>query len=186
MINFLRTTWSRILIIFSIVKVALATIWPFICAILEMLVSLAPNEDDKEIYSESEEFFASKAYIKVLRANIKEIGIITTEGFDKATDTELQKYYNGIGPECWSKRLRKKVSKYLRGIEESSLAHDFGTATVPRTYSSFTLLNVQLISNVIKESRTRKIKKVLWCGIALALICQLFGYSSFKEKKHSI
>lgn len=179
-------TWDKIWATLTVIWAMLKTVWPFLCTALEAAVRLLPDEVNTDYYSESEEFFASNKWIQELRDNVVRMKLVTPDGFDQASNTELISCYNGVGPDSWSKRLRKKVSKYLRCIEESCLVHDYGTIHAERNYSSFTMLNIQLIGNVIKEAKFRGSRQTFWCGVALAFICQFSGYSNFKQGKRTI
>lgn len=100
-------------------------------------------------------------------------------GFKNKTMQWLQRHYNGIGAEWMCPRLRSFTTKLLRHMEAHSLLHDFEYLNKNKSFWNFTKANFRLFYNGIKSRH-------FWSGLALALICQLFGWSAWKEGKETM
>ena len=71
-------------------------------------------------------------HIETLLEHCREVGILTAPGFWDAPVETLRGYYNGIGPDAWSSRLRRLTTFLLRPFELAALPHDYEYATAPR------------------------------------------------------
>ena len=96
------------------------------------------------------------------------------DGFESATIGELQKCYNGIGPDRWCPKFRRAITRLLEFLEAPALIHDWEYSQPVKSYGRFTAANWRLLVNSWKDGRFR-------VGLAAAVLCQLFGYSGYKE-----
>lgn len=99
----------------------------------------------------------------------------------------LREVYNGIGPERWSSRFRAAVTALLERYEEEALIHDWEYTFQPKTRLHFLLANLRFAVNTIIAAYARygAFSKDFWIdgglGIALAGLCQLFGWSGYHQ-----
>mgnify|MGYP005802613105 FL=1 len=61
------------------------------------------------------------------------------------------------------------------------LAHYCVFTFSPRTYLHFTLANLRLIVNGVLEACSRNNIKLIWHGIVLAILSQLFGWKIYRD-----
>ena len=127
-------------------------------------------------------------HIETLLDHCREVGILTAPGFWDAPVETLRGYYNGIGPDAWSSRLRRLTTFLLRPFELAALPHDYEYATAPRTYLAFTIANLRFAANAILEAYHRhpeaqRFAAMAGCGLLLATVCQLFGWQGYKNTK---
>ena len=138
-------------------------------------------------------------HIETLLDHCREVGILTAPGFWDAPVETLRGYYNGIGPDAWSSRLRRLTTFLLRPFELAALPHDYEYATAPRTYLAFTIANLRFAANAMLEAyhrhpmrlplnreqiqEAKRFAAMAACGILLALLCQLFGWQGYKNTK---
>ena len=104
---------------------------------------------------------------------------------------KLRAVYNGIGPDAWSSRCRKLVTSLLEKFTAPAMVHDWEYTFCPKNYWFFTVANMRFAVNsfidAFYEKRgSRYIIKQTLLGIALALLCQLFGYKGYKTAKEVI
>ena len=107
--------------------------------------------------------------------------------FRFASDEQLQACYNGIGPEAWAPGLRSIVTALLDRFEPEALIHDWEFTYQPRTYTAFTLANIRFAWNAFlcACSATHHRKNLLLqtaAGIALAVLCQIWGWNGYKQQ----
>ncbi len=127
------------------------------------------------------EYCYSREYVVALRRRCRRLGCSAPPSFWTASPATLQACYNGIGPESWSPRFRNWVTKTLEEFEVAALPHDFEYSRSPRNYFAFTLANLRFASNAALEARDRRSWRVLRLGLALAAVCQLWGYRGYRE-----
>ncbi len=96
------------------------------------------------------------------------------EGFATTSMEELQRIYNGIGPEAWGSSFRCCITKLLNWLETPALIHDWEYEFAPRTYGAFTQANLRLVWNSWKDGRFK-------IGLAAGLLCQIGGWGAFKN-----
>lgn len=141
----------------------------------------------------------SAEHIEILLEHCREVGILTAPGFGDAPVETLRRYYNGIGPDAWSSRLRRLTTFLLRPFELAALPHDYEYAIAPRTYLAFTIANLRFAANAVLEAyhrhpvrlplnrgQMREAKRfavMAGCGLLLATVCQLFGWQGYKNTK---
>ncbi|WP_337748050.1 hypothetical protein [Victivallis vadensis] len=138
-------------------------------------------------------------HIETLLAHCREVGILTAPGFWDTPVETLRGYYNGIGPDAWSSRLRRLTTFLLRPFELAALPHDYEYATAPRTYLAFTIANLRFAANAMLEAyhrhpvrlplnktgrrELRRLAAMILFGLLLAVLCQCFGWKGFKNTK---
>ncbi|MBS1369745.1 MAG: hypothetical protein HPZ91_07280 [Lentisphaeria bacterium] len=119
-------------------------------------------------------------YVVRLRRRCREIGCSAAPAFWNERIEVLQACYNGVGPDAWSSKFRAWVTAVLEDFEVSALPHDYEFKHAPRTYLHFTLANARFAINAILEAWHDRKPKLVWRGIILASLCQLFGWKGFK------
>lgn len=100
----------------------------------------------------------------------------------------MRAVYNGIGPDAWSSRFRKLVTSLLEKFTAPAMVHDWEYTFCPKNYWFFTVANLRFAVNsfidAFYEKRgSRYIIKQTLLGIALVMLCQLFGYKGYKTAK---
>ena len=104
---------------------------------------------------------------------------------------KLRAVYNGIGPDAWSSRFRNLVTSLLEKFTAPAMVHDWEYTFCPKNYWFFTVANLRFAVNSFIDAFYEKrgacyiIKQTL-LGIALAMLCQLFGYKGYKTAKEVI
>ena len=121
----------------------------------------------------------SPAEIGRLRTRIYFSSMSVPEGFFETPGEELQKIYNGVGPEHWSARFRRFTSWVLDFLEAPAMIHDWEYVKQPKTYGAFTLANLRLAKNAYLDGH-------LIAGLAAGLLCQIFGWKAWKNGKEPI
>lgn len=101
------------------------------------------------------------------------------KGFDENSTDDLAKKYNGIGAEWLPSNARKILTYFLRHLEPASLVHDVEYLSEDKSYLSFTRANMRLIYNAAKSG-------YFFSGLSCGLICQVFGWSAWKEGKETM
>lgn len=96
------------------------------------------------------------------------------DGFADESIETLQRVYNGVGAEAWSSKFRSFVTRLLEDLEAPALIHDWEYTFQPKNYKAFTKANFRLCINAWKDHRFK-------VGLGAAILCQLFGYSGYKE-----
>ena len=127
--------------------------------------------------------------IQLLLETIQKYHLSAPDNFWASETAVLEKSYNGIGPECWPKFLRKFVSEFLRLFAACALIHDFEFSQNVKSYKHFTQANIRLAFNcvmlaflgpvrLVRPVRQTRLKLAL-LGILLGVLCQIFGYQSY-------
>lgn len=124
--------------------------------------------------------------VKEILKRIKSLNLSAPACFWCCTTQELAACYNGIGPDAWSSRFRKLVTSLLEKFTAPAMVHDWEYTFSPKNYWFFTVANMRFAVNSFidafyEKSGTRYIIKQTLLGIALAMLCQLFGYKGYKE-----
>ncbi len=122
----------------------------------------------------------SREHVGMLRRSARRLGCSAPAAFWNAPLRLLQECYNGIGPEAWSSRFRSRVTQALELFEVAALPHDFEFSRSPRNYFAFTLANLRFAVNAGLEARERGSWRMFRLGLALALVCQLFGWRGYR------
>jgi hypothetical protein len=100
-------------------------------------------------------------------------------GFWDKSPAWLRRHYNGIGAEWMPPKVRNIVTAAFRHMEPETMVHDIDFIILPKSFWNFTKANLRLAFNAFKARHTLY-------GIALAVICQLFGWSAWKDGKESM
>jgi len=95
------------------------------------------------------------------------------EGFAETSMEELQRVYNGVGPESWNPTFRGWMTKLLNWLEAPALIHDYEYSFAERTYWAFTKANLRLVGNSWRDGRFK-------IGLAAGVLCQLGGWRAYK------
>jgi hypothetical protein len=106
-------------------------------------------------------------------------GFLLPRGFENKSFAWLRRQYNGIGAEWMPARLRNLVTKLFSKMEAAALIHDVEYLNPNKSYWNFTKANFRLFYNGIKSS-------CIFSGFSLFVICQLFGWSAWKEGKETM
>lgn len=101
------------------------------------------------------------------------------EGFEGKSMRWLRRQYNGIGADWMMPCVRNFVTKSFQRMEPAALVHDVEFLSSDKSYWKFTKANMRLAYNGLKSG-------CLFTGIALAIICQIFGWSAWKEGKETM
>ena len=128
--------------------------------------------------------------ISQLLDQVRKYHLSAPESFFSAGIDTLETCYNGIGPECWPKLLRKMVSELLQLFAAGALVHDFEFSQGEKSYRHFTQANCRLAWNcmilafagpvrLVRPVRQNRLKLAL-LGILLAVACQIWGYKPYK------
>jgi hypothetical protein len=118
-------------------------------------------------------------HIKYLCQYIEENRFSLPAGFREKSVPYLARHYNGIGAEWMPAKLRKFVTALLRHMEPAALVHDVDYLSNNKSYLNFTKANLRLFYNGIKS-------RYFFSGFALSLICQIFGWTAWKEGKETM
>lgn len=126
--------------------------------------------------------------VKEILKRVKSLNLSAPACFWCCTTDELAACYNGIGPDAWSSKFRRTVTELLQWFEPEALIHDWEYTYQPKSYWHFTLANLRFAVNsfidAFYEKRgSRYIIKQTLLGIALVMLCQLFGYKGYKTAK---
>jgi len=118
-------------------------------------------------------------YVRQLRITCDRIGIKSTANFWTASPERLADAFNEIGPEQWCPRFKKLTKWLLEPFFAAALQHDWETSRPYKSWSMFTTMNLRFIYNVLQEAIEQKTLKLVFMGILLAMLCQLFGYRTY-------
>ena len=118
----------------------------------------------------------SRKHIKYLCHYAEENGFSLPPGFKDKSVKFLQKHYNGIGAEWMPRRVRNFSTKLWRHMEPHALLHDIEYLSVNKSFWNFTKANLRLFYNGVRSRH-------FFSGLALATVCQFFGWSAWKEGK---
>jgi hypothetical protein len=118
-------------------------------------------------------------HIKKLCAHAKERKFSFPAGFEEKTFSFLQQHYNGIGAEWMPKFVRKIVTFLLSRLEAAALLHDIEYLSENKKFWLFTKANFRLLVNCTKDH-------CFFPGVAAALLCQIFGWSAWKDGKETM
>ena len=134
-------------------------------------------------------YFASIEKIAALLLQIRAAKLSTPQGFSDSSAETLRKCYNGVGPDAWSSRFREFVTWLLEPFEPDALIHDWEFTFAPRTYKAFTAANWRFLCNGVRFAIYKhrfKLRAVIVQSIkavALALLCQIFGWRGYRNKE---
>ena len=116
-----------------------------------------------------------------LRALCLEIRAAAPDSFWRASDPELMRAYNGIGPDRWPCWIRGAVTRLLRPFQAAAFVHDWEYSLPEKSYRAFTAANRRLAANVVREALYDCRVSLIPAGIAAAVLCQLFGLAAWRR-----
>ena len=90
-----------------------------------------------------------------------------------------QRNYNGIGAEWMPRFVRRVCTWLLSPLEPVAMLHDVGFLNEDKSFWNFTKENVRLVINSAKSG-------FLLQGCLFGVICELFGWSAWKEGKETM
>jgi hypothetical protein len=121
----------------------------------------------------------SLKHIKKLYFIAKEKNLSLPSEFESKSFNWLRKQYNGIGAEWMPQWIRNFVTKLFAPMEPAALIHDIDFLNKNKSYWNFTKANLRLLYNGIKIHH--------FCsGLALTVLCQMFGWTAWKEGKETM
>lgn len=129
------------------------------------------------------------ATIEQLRFRAAKQGLSAPAQFWETSPEVLEKVYNGIGPDRWSSRFRAAVTALLERYEEEALIHDWEYTFQPKTRLHFLIANLRFAVNAViaAYARSGAFSRRFWIdgglGIVLAELCQLFGWTGYRQTK---
>lgn len=115
-------------------------------------------------------------YIRYLRQTAVALDFSFPPNFKRYNSKRLLKCYNGIGADWMPKWAVSFLTYVCDRLEAPALLHDFEYTHGKKSYWRFTVANVRLAYNSAKSRR-------LLTGILAMLICQVFGWSAYKNGK---
>lgn len=135
-----------------------------------------------------QEYFATVEHIQYLVRQIKGAKLSVPQAFWSTSEKDLRKCYNGIGPDRWSNRFRKLTTSLLEQFEPEALIHDWEYTYAPKTMWHFFVANIRFLYNGIKYAMfcfgaSRAALSQCQLTLYLAVLCQLFGWSGYKQTK---
>lgn len=116
-----------------------------------------------------------------LRGLCCEIRACAPDSFWAASDSELARAYNGIGPERWPSWIRAVITAMLRPFQAAAFVHDWEYSLPEKSYRAFTAANCRLAANTAREALYDCRISFIPAGIAAALLCQVFGYAAYRQ-----
>ena len=120
-------------------------------------------------------------YVESLRRHCARIGVRAPASFWTASPGRLAEAFNGIGPERWCPRFRSAVSWLLKPFFTAALPHDWEYSLPEKSFGAFTLANLRFAWNAALEALDERRPSMAGTGIALALLCQVFGWNGYRN-----
>ena len=121
----------------------------------------------------------SLKHIKKLYKHAKDMGFSFPDEVQVKSLAWMRRHYNGIGAEWLPRWVRKMTTFFLSPLEPAALLHDVEYLGKNKSYWRFTVANFRLFLNAAKD-------KYFFLGLGAALVCQLFGWSAWKEGKETM
>ena len=94
---------------------------------------------------------------------------------------ELERAYNGVGPDDWPEWVRNFVSFLLRPFAAAALVHDWEYSRDVKSKGLFRDANLRLAMNCGKLAFYERRPVLVFYGVAAGLLCQIFGWKSYLE-----
>ena len=114
-------------------------------------------------------------YIRYLRQTAIALKFSFPPGFKRYNSDRLLNLYNGVGADWMPKFARRFLSWAFPFLEAPALLHDYEfTHGKKKSYWRFSVANVRLAYNCARNRQ-------LLIGIAAAVICQIFGWSAYRN-----
>ena len=121
--------------------------------------------------------------IDYLRRFCDEFHAAAPNSFWNATEDELRRAYNGIGPERWPSWMRNLITAMLRPFQAAAFIHDWEYSLPEKTFGAFTMANLRLAQNVAREAIYDCRPFMIFAGLPIAALCEFFGWHAFKTGK---
>ena len=121
--------------------------------------------------------------VEYLRQFCNEFHAAAPMSFWDASDDELRRAYNGIGPEHWPSWTRKLITALLRPFQAAAFVHDWEFSLPEKSVSAFTMANLRLAQNVAREAIYDARPFMILAGIPIAIVCEVFGWNAYKTGK---
>jgi hypothetical protein len=133
----------------------------------------------------------SKAEIRELVKIAHEANLKGVDFLDRFTVEELQEYYNGIGPEFLSPRVRSAVSEFLHIYKPAAVIHDLRNEFSDGTRKGFSyankefLINCQKLSDYTYRDDARRRRRANGASLVLYgfVSAEKFGWRAWLEAK---
>lgn len=122
----------------------------------------------------------SVEYVESLRRHCARIGVTAPESFWLAAPGRLAEAFNGVGPDRWCPVFRSAVSWLLKPFFTAALPHDWEYSRPEKNYRAFTLANLRFAWNSCLEALDERRPSMAAMGLALAALCQVFGWSAYR------
>ncbi len=127
--------------------------------------------------------------VAVLRKICKKLKFEVQKGFYRCPLAQLDKIFNGCGPDWLPEYFRKKLSRYFRFFMSAFLAHDFSFELSDRTRKGFKKANKKMYRNCKRLIEARyswwqnPIMKARrhWQAWGIYRICVRFGWSAWMD-----
>ena len=123
----------------------------------------------------------SVEYVESLRRHCIRIGVSAPRSFRTAPPELLARAFNGVGPDSWCPVFRSAVSWLLKPFFTAALPHDWEYSLPEKSFGAFTLANLRFAWNAALEALDERRLSMAGMGIALAILCQLFGWSGYRN-----
>ena len=94
---------------------------------------------------------------------------------------DLAAAFNGVGPDRWCPVFRATVSWLLKPFFTAALPHDWEYSLPETTFMAFTAANWRFAVNSCLEALDERRLSMVFMGLALAALCQLFGWSGYLQ-----
>ena len=120
-----------------------------------------------------------------VREKVLELELRLPRGFKRCPINTLAKVYNGLGPDRFPEWLRRVITWLLAIFRPAAMPHDYRYTYGEKSYWAFAVANIQLaIDCMMVAMDMRSVRRMLLdaaLGLFLALLCQMFGYSGYKQ-----
>ena len=117
--------------------------------------------------------------VRKLRIQCDAIGIKTTPDFWTASILNLTQVFNSVEPAVWCPKFNRLVKYLLEPFLMAALQHDWEMSRPYKSWGIFTSMNLRFVYNAFQEAMNRKMPSLIFMGMLLALLCQIFGYKTY-------
>lgn len=123
----------------------------------------------------------SVEYVESLRRHCIRIGVRAPRSFRTAPPELLARAFNGVGPDSWCPVFRSAVSWLLKPFFTAALPHDWEFSQSEKSFRAFTFANLRFAWNSCLEALDERRPSMIASGIALAVLCQVFGWGGYQK-----
>lgn len=162
-------------------KLLLSVAAPFLKKAWKLLEKLWTPDPEKLYCVDKERYSYSTDDIERLREECVSIGASASPQFWSASNEDVRACFNGVGPGCWSTKALKTVNAILDECDAMAMVHDYEFTHSARNYIAFSLANLRLLVNGILEAGSKGEVKLVWFGIVLAAVSQVFGWPLYRD-----